>query len=720
MQAFRVGVFTLASLVLSLAYPSTTRADIRPISALQSLPRPPASTFTRFGDDVAIDGGNIIVLAGYEGRQQALHYRRNNSNGLWAYRRTLVTWNGAYVPSAVATKNGIAAIQFGDQVSLFEYSAGDYVQSTSVAPIRHHGGLAISGNSVLIGGNNCDYDAVIYQKVASGRWDITGRIDDNQGACFSTFEKYGVDLNYDYALLYAPYAREATAWRRNSSSLDWLPAGTLALLPNEAANIASWALMGATAVAHNGRVWRRSGTSTWVRQGVATSVDEGCCAFAAVYRDGVLVTAELTQFSPIPQVYIEASPGQFEHVATMPSYDGTRPTSHDVSGRTVVAAMSDYGNTRYEVRVFNLPSQLRPPVPIVNDFEDRDVSDFTFQGGQFALATRGTDDVLVQSATNALAIGVLSGSDWTDDQRVEADITPTFGGAGSWVGLVARYVDANNYYYVAVRNNLTYGIYKRVNGVDTLLYETNFYNTQPATFRAMLRVIRNQISVEFSFQQGTTVTDNSLTRGRGGVATGFARADFDDVHVAGTGGDVWLFEREYGFAGTAYESGLTELSGVWEVTQSCDQEGCWQNGLSQRDTTGNAVAVTGSPVPNQEINARVRLDAYAASSQGAWFGLLARYVDPRNHYYVTVRSSGQIQVRKIVNGVITVLGTANFTAVPGRYYDLKFLVINDQLHLYLDRALVVTAHDRAIAQGQYGIATYRAAANWDLLWVTQP
>ncbi len=144
------------------------------------------------------------------------------------------------------------------------------------------------------------------------------------------------------------------------------------------------------------------------------------------------------------------------------------------------------------------------------------------------------------------------------------------------------------------------------------------------------------------------------------------------------------------------------------------------NGLSQRDTSGNAVAVIGTPIPNQEINARIRLDSFAASQQGAWFGLLARYVDARNHYYVTVRSTGQIQIRKIVNGVITILGTANFTAVPGRYYEVQFLVINDQLHLYVDQALVATAHDRDIARGQYGIATYRAAANWDSFWVMQP
>jgi len=113
-------------------------------------------------------------------------------------------------------------------------------------------------------------------------------------------------------------------------------------------------------------------------------------------------------------------------------------------------------------------------------------------------------------------------------------------------------------------------------------------------------------------------------------------------------------------------------------------------------------------------------DAFAASQQGAWFGLLARYVDERNHYYVTVRSTGQVQIRKIVNGVITVLGTANFTAVPGRYYDVRFLVINDQLQLFVDRALVASAHDGDIATGQYGLATYRAAARWESISVRQP
>jgi hypothetical protein len=284
---------------------------------------------------------------------------------------------------------------------------------------------------------------------------------------------------------------------------------------------------------------------------------------------------------------------------------------------------------------------------------------------------------------------------------------------------VARYVDADNYYYAVIRSNRTYGIYKRVNGVVTLLSEGVHYSPLPATFRASLHVKGNRIDLNLSFGQGARVTDNSLTHGRAGVATWLARADFDDVHVAGTD-EYLLFSREWGFGSSTFESGLDELSGDWQVIEVSDSEESYLDGLAQRDTSGNAVAIIGTPVPNQDIYARMRLDAFAASQQGAWFGVLARYVDARNHYYVTVRSTGQVQIRKIVNGVITVLGTANFTAVPGRYYDVRFLVINDQLQLYVDQTLVATAHDRAIASGKYGLATYRAAARWESFSVLQP
>ena len=116
----------------------------------------------------------------------------------------------------------------------------------------------------------------------------------------------------------------------------------------------------------------------------------------------------------------------------------------------------------------------------------------------------------------------------------------------------------------------------------------------------------------------------------------------------------------------------------------------------------------------------MRVDAFAPQGSGAWIGLLARYVDANNHYYVTIRNNGQIQIRKIVNGVITVLASANFTAARGQYY-----------------RRAVPGHERPAAavcgsrargdgarsryrEGQYGLATYRAAANFSSLVVYQP
>ena len=100
--------------------------------------------------------------------------------------------------------------------------------------------------------------------------------------------------------------------------------------------------------------------------------------------------------------------------------------------------------------------------------------------------------------------------------------------------------------------------------------------------------------------------------------------------------------------------------------------------------------------------------------------MIARYVNANNFYYFTIRSTGQIQIRKRVNGVNTVLASASFTAAIGQYYPVRFLVINDQLQLYVNYVLVATAHDGAITSGRYGLATYRATGNWESFAVLQP
>ena len=707
MKALRV-----ASFLASLGALTTAWADVRYITPAQTLTRPATPTFEYFGMDVAIDGGYIIVIAGNAEYQAALLYRRSVSTGQFVYRRTLQSRSGTSMVGEVAMKNGIAAIRFGNLVTIYENAAGDYVPGRSAAPLQHPGGVAISGNSVLIGSDGCDYDGVVYQKGSDGNWSITGRLDDNQGECHP--EGLNVDLNYDHALLTANFDGFAQAWRRNGTSLNWVPAGTLNLPPGFGSGDQAYVLSRSTAVGPFARVFRRDGT-TWTETSQVTPVDDdndrfGSNGYNAVFRDGVLVLLERAR-SVFPYVYLETTPGHFEHIAVLAS--GNDAFAHDVSGRSVVVATRYSRDPVQDVVVLNLPAQLRPAPPIVNDFETRDISGFTFIGGQFALARRGTNDVLTQGYANGLAVALVDDTDWNDFQRIDAEIT-TLPSGNSWVGVVAKYVDADNYYFAAVRSNF-YELYKRVNGVNTLLAEGAWSGAIPK--RVGISVDHNHVIVVWidgSYNGG--VTDKSLSHGRAGLATSFARADFDDVHVTAT--DRWtLLEKDWSNFGTSYGRELTPVGGTWQDFE--DEEG-GSEGWSQVDTTGDAFGIIGQPVANQEITSRLRLGSFNSAQTSSWFGLVARYVDSRNFYAVAIRSNGQAQIRKRVNGVTTVLDAASFTAVTWPWREFRFRVINDQLQLFLDGTLIASAHDGDIARGQYGLATHYASAVWNTLLVQQP
>jgi hypothetical protein len=722
MKVFRVGLFALASLAML----NPAWSDVRTLRPAQTLAQPPGQTFTYFGSaGVAIDGGHLLVLASkYEGEQStgqyALLYRRA-SNGVWSYRRILQSHSGPLADKmSVNMKNGLAVVQFDDQETIYEYSGGDYVPGQTATPIRLPGGVAISGNSILIGGDGCDFDAVVYQKGADGSWGITGRLDDNQpeGECLGV----GVELNYDYALAGGSIRNGLQAWHRNGTALDWLPAGTLTQRPDTHSG-GGIALQGATAVTGIYQVFRRNGT-TWTQQDSIRPVDYGNGAgegFGVKFRDAKLLIKDTpsglsedgTFEVPLrPYAYLETSPGHFEHVAVLETLN--RTLHFDISGRTVVAATFDWpppGN----VVVFNLPAQLQAPAPIVDDFEDRNLSGYTFTGGQFALATRGADDVLAQNYANGLAVALVNDSNWTDSQRIEADIAPTFSVTGGWVGLVARYVDADNYYFVAIRNDNTFGIYRRLNGVNTHLREGTSAGALPS--HVSLVVNDGKLTVRINNQYTAVATDRSLSTGRAGLATFAARADFDDVHVAATTEPFLLLAKDYRGVGPDTTRPMTQVGGNWQVLQDASGDPV---ALSQTDASGSALSLTGTPVENQEITSRVRLDSYGSSQTGAWFGFLARYVDAQNHYYVTVRGTNQIDIRKLVNGVITVLASRNYTAPLGVYREYRLRVINDQLQLFVNGLLVASAHDDDIARGQYGIATYRAKATWQSIKVIQP
>ena len=133
-----------------------------------------------------------------------------------------------------------------------------------------------------------------------------------------------------------------------------------------------------------------------------------------------------------------------------------------------------------------------------------------------------------------------------------------------------------------------------------------------------------------------------------------ARANFDNTYVKPTSSSSRCSRS---IIRLSIGRPLTYNGGNWHDVES---------GLQQSDTSGNAFAIVPNPaVDDQVVSANARLDSWGSTNPVAWFGVVARYVDSRNFYYLSVRSNNLLQIRKAVNGVVTILKSVTFTVAPG-------------------------------------------------------
>ena len=105
----------------------------------------------------------------------------------------------------------------------------------------------------------------------------------------------------------------------------------------------------------------------------------------------------------------------------------------------------------------------------------------------------------------------------------------------------------------------------------------------------------------------------------------------------------------------------------------------------------------------------LRVDAFNAAGT-PWAGLMSRYVDSANYYYVTLRKSNELSLRKLTNGVITVLGTVPLTVTPGTAYRVRFETVGDRLRVFVNDELKLERAGAQIVAGRTGVVMYRARA----------
>ena len=139
----------------------------------------------------------------------------------------------------------------------------------------------------------------------------------------------------------------------------------------------------------------------------------------------------------------------------------------------------------------------------------------------------------------------------------------------------------------------------------------------------------------------------------------------------------------------------------------------------QTSTAGKATSIWNNTArANQAVEADIKPTAFATVSGDKWFGLVARYTNANNHYYVTLRNNNTLLLRRMVNGAFTTLATAPLTVTLNRSYRVRLEAIGTRLRVFIDGQLAAEASDSALSQGQAGVVTFRTRADFDNVLVS--
>jgi hypothetical protein len=133
----------------------------------------------------------------------------------------------------------------------------------------------------------------------------------------------------------------------------------------------------------------------------------------------------------------------------------------------------------------------------------------------------------------------------------------------------------------------------------------------------------------------------------------------------------------------------------------------------QSSVIGDAHSVLGNTSwSNQGIEADIRPTAFEGSDR--WVGLATRFVDSQNYYYVTLRSSGSIQLRRMRGGVFTTLAATPLPVPINRAYRVRLDSIGTTHRVHVDGKLLLTAQDTGpVVAGNAALIMYKARADYD-------
>jgi hypothetical protein len=705
---------------------------------------------------VAIDGDTALVAAKRtidtsNNTAEGVYVFERDAAGLWTYRGPLIE-HTARADHEPAIGGNVAAfrddLDGNPKIRVYERGAAGWAPSGVIAlpqfgfPFRVADG-AIYVRLINISYPSCEPPLRQYRKVA-GVWQQTATIGPQRCTVSSADVSQGrLVIGYYDSPTPPPTLMEFYA---DNGSANWplvasVPQPSVVPWPNMYG--ASATLSGNTVYIDRGFLYRDSGGNHWAAAGttiqpeIETTLSSSVSEVSRFRGNYLLLPGPEHDYEPpvvqdsgldatysweTLRVYKQRSDGGFDYYAKLNPENGFGTYGVSSDGRRIIASTghNNFQTGEYpRVFVFEVPDSVSFPGALQDDFESGNGARWAPSTGTFAVAQVGSTHVLRQSSVAGESGAVYGSIDWTD-QAIEADIRPTqFVGADRWVGLVARRTDAQNYYYVTFRSTGNISIKRMRDGVFTTL---NNYGEVPGGFvagrnyRVRFEAVGEQLAVFVNGKGIMHARDRTLRHGKPGVAGYKASFDLDNVML--TSGTRTLLRADGPVGSWTYEPSPNR-TGTWHYLDLPD----FQQAYTQSSTAGDGRWVSRVPTGNQVVSARVRPTGFGTSGSGQdqWVGIAARYADDSNYYYLTLRNSNRVSLRKLVGGAIQELGSAAVPVATGTWYDLRLEVIGSRLRAFVNGELKVEVSDaNAIASGRNAMLMYKAAADYTDYFVYQP
>jgi hypothetical protein len=254
-------------------------------------------------------------------------------------------------------------------------------------------------------------------------------------------------------------------------------------------------------------------------------------------------------------------------------------------------------------------------------------------------------------------------------------------------------------------------IRKLVNGAIVNLASASMPVTLGRTYNVRLEAIGTLIRAFVDGKEVLRARDTSHSSGRAGLYMYKTRAYFDNV-VATPSPQTTLFTDVFDNRGIVDPAWQLQ-TGSWALANDTSVV------LAQTSVAGGARAVVGIPTEDQILQARVKPTSFTTTGE-RWFGLITRFVDGQNYYYVTARNNNTVSLRSLVNGAVYVLDTAPLQVTAGTWYTMRMEAIGSSLRLYVNGRLTLEAEDTSHPRGIYGLAAFKTAVRYDDVNIRQP